>query len=999
MPRTTLNWPASRAAQTTVPQGVPFMPERLVRSRTGPRVGHLVAGLVLVSMGPLALLTWFSVSLSTQAVRSQAEARVRDTASASGVYVGQQLDSLAELVSSYAQRPTLVAALHQPASQRDRRLVGLHLSQLRQARPGIAVAFVADPRGRLIGIVPATPSIVGQDFSYRDWYRGVTATGRPYVSEAYETAATGHARVVAAAVQVRAPGSGGRPGRVLGVLVAAYDLDTIQQFVDQFSAAQGVQLTVTDQRGVLVASPGAGARGLVSRRQDPLVAGALGGRAGVTERTSRGARVVSAYQPVPGIGWTVTADVATDTAFGPVHRLRRTVLAIGAVLGLILLAGLGLLVRSLRERARAEQRLRDSEERTRAILEAANEAFVSMDASGMISAWNRQAAQTFGWSAAEAVGRNLAQTIIPGRLRDAHEQGRQRYLATGEGPVLHQRLELTAVHRDGHEFPIELVIWPVGTGDQTSFNAFAHDISERRQAEATAHATQERLRLALEAARMGFWDWDIPSGQTVWSPQLERLFALSPGSLDGAEAFRQRLHPDDRETVVRWTAAAAEGAAPGEIQFRVVWPDGQLRWMEGQAQLYRNSTGHPVRMVAVVVDVTERMRVLDALRQAKQEADRANSAKSEFLSRMSHELRTPLNAILGFAQLLELDDLEEGQREGLGHISKAGRHLLALINEVLDIAAIEAGRLGLSLEPVPVGPLLREAMELVRSLADRRAIQLIDRTGVRGSTHVAADAQRLKQVLINLLSNAIKYNRDGGEVLVDCEQLSQERLRIKVTDTGPGIAPELLDRLFVPFERLGAERGTIEGSGIGLALSRRLTEAMGGTLQVATVVGEGSSFWVELPLAEAPVGRLDDLQPPDPAADEQTELGPACTILYVEDNLSNLELVQRILGRRPSVRLLTAMQGRLGLQFAREHRPDLILLDLHLPDLSGDTVLQQLQSDPQTSGIPVVMVSADATPGQVQRLLAAGAREYLTKPLDVTRFLRVVDEIVVGARR
>jgi PAS domain S-box-containing protein len=584
------------------------VPARLLQPALRLPVGRLIAGLVLVSMGPLALLTWFSVSLSTKAVRSQAEARVRDTATSSAVAVGQEMDSLAELVGSYARRPSLLAAMRQPSTGHNRRMIGFHLAELQQARQGIAIAFVAQPDGRLFDVVPAIPSFVGKDFSFRDWYRGVTTTGRPYVSEAYETAAAGHARVVAAAAPIRAPGTGGKPGRVVGLLVAGYDLDRIQRFVSRFAAAQGVRLTVTDQRGVLVAAPSASPRGLLSRRDDPLVAAALGGQAGVSERMTSGGRVLSAYQPVAGVGWTVTAEVATDTAFAPVRRLRDTVLAVAALLGLVLLGGLALLAGSLRQRARAERRLRASEEGTRAILEAANEAFISMDARGVITGWNAQAEQTFGWSRAQAVGRNLAQTIIPGPSRDAHEQGRQRYLATGEGPVLNQRIELTALHRDGHELPVEIVIWPVGWGEQTSFNAFAHDISERRRAEEAVRASEERLGLALEAASMGYWDWDIPSGETVWSPQLEQLFAFVPGSLDRADALVERVHPDDQEAVQRWAEAAASGATPGEIQLRVIWPDGQTRWMSGRGQVYRDSDERPVRMVGVVVDITERKR-------------------------------------------------------------------------------------------------------------------------------------------------------------------------------------------------------------------------------------------------------------------------------------------------------------------------------------------------------------------------------------------------------
>ena len=757
------------------------MPARLLQPALRLPVRRLITGLVLVSMGPLALLTWFSVSLSTRAVRSQAEARVRDTAISSAVAVGQEVDSLAELVRSYAQRPTVIAAMGQPQGGHNRRMIGFHLRELQQARQGIAIAFVAQPNGRLLDIIPATPSIVGKDFSFRDWYRGVTTSGRPYVSEAYETTATGHARVVAAAAQIRAPGIKGKSGRVIGLLVAGYELDSIQRFVSQFSAAHDVQLTVTDQRGVLVAAPGASPRGLRSRRDDPLVAAALRGQAGVSERMNRGRWVLSAYQPVAGVGWTVTAEMATDTAFAPVHQLRDTVLIIAAMLGLALLGGLVLLAGSLRQRARVGQQLRASEEATRAILDAANEAFISMDTSGLITGWNAQAEQTFGWSRTEAIGRSLAQTIIPGPSRDAHEQGRQRYLATGEARVLNQRIELMALHHDGHQFPVEIVIWPVGSGEQTSFNAFAHDISQRRRAEEAVRASQERLGLALEAASMGYWDWDIPSGETVWSPQLEMLFGFVPGSLDSAEAFTDRVHPQDRQTVQGWVEAATSGGPPGELKFRVIWPDGQVRWMQARARVYRDGGGRPVRMVGVVADITEQQHGAEALNQAKQEADRANRAKSEFLSRMSHELRTPLNAILGFAQLLQRDDLTERQRESADQVLRGGRHLLGLINEILDISRIETGSLALSREAVNVYELLNETIDLIRPLAAERELHIEARSLAGGSWTVRADRQRLRQVLLNLASNAVKYNHHGGTIEFACNAAADGRTGGAVT--------------------------------------------------------------------------------------------------------------------------------------------------------------------------------------------------------------------------
>jgi nitrogen-specific signal transduction histidine kinase/ActR/RegA family two-component response regulator len=399
-------------------------------------------------------------------------------------------------------------------------------------------------------------------------------------------------------------------------------------------------------------------------------------------------------------------------------------------------------------------------------------------------------------------------------------------------------------------------------------------------------------------------------------------------------------------------------------------------------------------MSVVARDVTERKRAERALREAKAEAERANAAKSEYLSRMSHELRTPLNAILGFAQLLELEDLTSEQRESLRYILTAARHLLELINEVLDIASIEAGRLALSLEPVPVADVVAETASLIRPLADQHQVLLVT-PPVSCQAHVLGDRQRLKQILLNLLSNAVKYNRRGGSVRLECGPGADGRLRVAVADTGPGIAPEAIDELFVPFERLGGEQTGIEGTGLGLPLSRRLAEAMGGTLEVTSTPGQGSRFWVELPAAEGPLQRAErqqELEEPA-AAGPEPEPSTALTVLYIEDNLSNLQLVERILGRRPGVRLISAMRPQLGLELAAEHGPDLVLLDLHLPDMPGQEVLRRLRGQARTANVPVVILSADARPALVKELLAQGVRAFLTKPLDVRELLELLDTI------
>jgi CheY-like chemotaxis protein len=362
---------------------------------------------------------------------------------------------------------------------------------------------------------------------------------------------------------------------------------------------------------------------------------------------------------------------------------------------------------------------------------------------------------------------------------------------------------------------------------------------------------------------------------------------------------------------------------------------------------------------------------------------------------MSHELRTPLNAILGFAQLLEMDSLPAEQSESVAHILKGGQHLLELINEVLDISRIEAGRLTLSPEPVHVGRVLQEALDLITPLAAQRAIRV---GGDLGDTdyYVLADLQRLKQVLLNLLSNAVKYNNPGGSVAVSREQVPGDRLRISVRDTGRGIPPEKMSQLFVPFARLGAEQTGVEGTGMGLALSKGLVDVMGGEIGAESVVGQGSTFWVELPLAESQLQRAQRMwQESPPASEDGARSVSAGTVLSIEDDLANLELLQRILADRPQIKLLAAMQGRMGLDLARQHRPDLILLDVHLPDLPGEEVLRRLQADPLTRTIPVVIISADPTSGH-ERLLAIGARGFLSKPIDIKQLLRTLDESLRG---
>ncbi|MDQ3898114.1 MAG: ATP-binding protein, partial [Actinomycetota bacterium] len=484
------------------------------------------------------------------------------------------------------------------------------------------------------------------------------------------------------------------------------------------------------------------------------------------------------------------------------------------------------------------------------------------------------------------------------------------------------------------------------------------------------------------------------------SPNVERIFGLDPDEILGVGALRPWIHPEDvdalRATVERLRDAKPD---PELLEFRLRHGDGVYRWVSSISVPELDDHGVAAGAFVYLTDISQQREAEDRLRVAQRAAEAANRSKSEFLSRMSHELRTPLNAVLGFGQLLEMQPLTVEQADAVDQILMGGRHLLTLINEVLDIARIEAGRLLLSPEAVHVSEIVRESLDLVRPLADQRGISMVADDGTLDS-YVFADRQRTKQVLLNLLSNAVKYNRRRGTVAVSCAESGGTRLRVSVGDTGPGIRPEQMDRLFTPFDRLDAADTDVEGTGIGLTLSKHLAEAMGGALAVESVVGQGSTFSIDLPRVEGPLERYERHQPDgassrgDPTDAPPPAGGRPHKLLYIEDNLSNVKLMERVLARRGDVEVVSAVQGRLGVELARQHRPSVILLDLHLPDVNGEEILRRLRDDPATASIPVVMVTADATVGQVQRLLSAGAAAYLTKPLDVGQLLGVVDEVL-----
>jgi len=473
------------------------------------------------------------------------------------------------------------------------------------------------------------------------------------------------------------------------------------------------------------------------------------------------------------------------------------------------------------------------------------------------------------------------------------------------------------------------------------------------------------------------------------------------------------LQYDGTPSAEKFIAHIREAQREGGVTFewRHQRPDGEI-W-DAEVNLLSFQAGPRRLLQFTLLDITERKRTEAALQRlneeleervrlrtvellaAKEEAEQASRAKSEFLSRMSHELRTPLNAILGFGQLLELETRDPEQADNVQEILHAGHHLLELINEVLDLARIEAGRLTVSCEPVPLMPLVEECLTLIRPLAEARRIRVAE-TGRDCGEHVLADRVRLKQVLLNLLSNAVKYNREGGDIAIACV-LEGGLVQVLVSDTGSGLTAEQQGRLFIAFERLDADQQAIEGTGIGLALSKRLVELMEGEIGVESTPGQGSTFWVRLPATDG------QALPDRPAAgaevqDSAAVRGPRQEVLCIEDNPANLRLIQRILARREDVRLLAAATPTRGLELAMAHRPALILLDINLPDMDGYEVMTCLRENPATRHIPVVAVSANAMPADLARGKAAGFADYLTKPIDMDRLLGVLDRIHGGNR-
>ena len=579
---------------------------------------------------------------------------------------------------------------------------------------------------------------------------------------------------------------------------------------------------------------------------------------------------------------------------------------------------------------------------------------------------------------------------------DDREAVHSRYAAwvARGGPTLEQ--EFRIVRSDGitrHVISYSRLEGPPGHYD---FYGVLMDVTERRAAEAALHQASQRAALATRGAGMGTWEQDLVSGEAYWDEQMWRLRGLAPRPQPLSVDERMALvHPEDRQATLRELTEATVQGRPSNLEFRVRWPDGQWRRIASRSVAVPDEQGRPTRRIGVNWDITD-MRNAQLEREEKLLAQRESQAKSRFLSRMSHELRTPLNAVLGFAQLLLADGERvsaETRRRRMEQIQLAGRHLLSLINDVLDLSSLEGGEMRVHCQPVPLAALVAETLPLLERQARQRKIKLRAGT-IEGVAW--ADATRLRQVLLNLLSNAVKYNREGGQVLVEAGPYG-DGVRICISDTGRGMSPAQLQQAFEPFNRLGLEQEAIEGTGIGLAIVKALVDRMDGSVQASSTPDIGTRFEVRLrdgsDRALPPSGHAAEAPSPPPALATGRRNG---RLLYIEDNPVNLLIVQELLLQRPDLQLHTASTGEQGVAMALAECPDLILVDMQLPDFDGHEVLRRLRARQETRAIPCISVSANAMPEDIRLALQAGFAAYWTKPLDLGEFMRSLDSIFGG---
>lgn len=540
-------------------------------------------------------------------------------------------------------------------------------------------------------------------------------------------------------------------------------------------------------------------------------------------------------------------------------------------------------------------------------------------------------------------------------------------------------------------------------GRVTHMSGVSFDVTALKEAEEALRESESRQERIIQSSNDGIWEWYADKGGFHFSSRCWELIGydvkddeITQGE-DKWMVWRKHIHPQDLAKFDQALEDHMANKAPFDIEYRLIGKNKEIHWVRGRGRAIFDADGRPIRMSGSNMDMTQIKRAEERVIQAKEAAEKANQAKSEFLSSMSHELRTPLNAILGYAQLFEYDlNLSSQQISNMREIRKAGDHLLQLINDVLDLAKIESGKMTVSLEPVLVSRIVQEAFTLVQTQADAKGIHIHANYNGMENHYVTADNVRFKQALINLLSNAVKYNNMGGEVDVSLKRLGAKILRLSVRDNGKGIPANRQSEVFQPFNRLNAEFSNIEGSGVGLVITKQLVEMMNGKLDFESQEGLGTEFWIDLPIASEWSQPADEPNKSVDYTPAHLQLSSQKRVLYIEDNPTNIRLLQQFFERHHQLELDVAEEPFIGIYKARNTQPDLVILDINLPGMDGFEALNVLKNDPSTCHIPVVGLSANAMPYDIERGIKSGFDEYLTKPVDMNRLVETLNNIFVS---
>jgi PAS domain S-box-containing protein len=814
---------------------------RVNRDGTSKRVSpvRVYATVVALATLPLAFFLIFAHNFLSRKVTQQVITQSTDTGKLVSNLIDEEMEQRKLLLQSFSGRPDLLRAWE----NNNAREITKHLEQAYGLRPDFAFFGVYDLNGSMQAMFPQDPGLLGKNFNFMDWFKGVRKEWKPYTSEAYQVDASSSSQVVSIAVPLR-----NFQGNPVAILMAAVATDTIMQDIHRLSSPnnKASMISLVDQNGHVFGSPNSRIHFIDQHQQisQDFVDQVASRRSGAKALRVKGEELIMSYSPMPRLNWGVLIEI-------PVAAIRVSLWNYERILGAVGLFIIGLAVAGGGGVASLYRRLRDREHYSRLIVEGAQDAFISMDSKGLITEWNPEASSMFGWPRLEAIGSKVGELIIPLSFRERHREGLRHFLTTGEGPLLNKRTSIVALHKDGHEFPVEISISPVQVGSKYIFNAFLRDLTEIKRAQ----------------------------------QQIE----------------------------------------------------------EQNQQLETHSC----------------------------EVQRATRLKSEFLASMSHELRTPLNAIVGFADLLAEETagaLNPKQKRFVGHVRNGATHLLALINDILDLSKIEAGQLEVFPENVSLQHALTEVLSLIHPLTDKRAIAL---NITREEFTVYADHVRLKQVLYNLLSNAVKFTPERGSISVEAHAEGGQT-HISVSDTGVGIRKEDQVVIFDEFRQVGeSAKGIKEGTGLGLAITRKLVEQQGGTITVVSEPGKGSRFTFTIPSGTAPPEAPNDISRRSPGAPEHP------VVLIVDDEPTARELMVNYLGPEGYV-VITAASGTEALAKAKEFRPDAITLNMLSPGQTGWMTLYELKHNPETADIPIIVVSVVDQKGMAFTL---GASEYLVKPV------------------